>query len=62
MAWLQRAPFPQGTEVEVREVYEANDFETVVSREIIEAEERLRRKIGGKPRSVTSTIERRAVQ
>lgn len=39
--WLKRAPFAD-TEVEIRRVFETEDFAGVVSPELIEQEERLR--------------------
>jgi hypothetical protein len=40
--WLKRAPFDKGTEVEIRQVMEAEDFGDVLTPEIREQEERLR--------------------
>ena len=42
--WLKRAPF-EGTEVEVRQVFEAEDFGGEFTPELREREERLRAKI-----------------
>jgi hypothetical protein len=42
--WLKRAPF-EGTEVEIRQVFEAEDFGEAFTPELREQEERLRRKI-----------------
>ena len=40
--WLKRAPFDGGTEVEIRPVFEAEDFGAEFTRELREQEERLR--------------------
>jgi hypothetical protein len=45
--WLQRAPF-QGTEVEIRPVFEAEDFGAEFTPELREAEERLRAQVAAK--------------
>lgn len=42
VAWLERAPFDGGTEVEIRQVFELEDFGASVTPEIKEKEERLR--------------------
>jgi len=42
--WLKRAPF-EGTEVEIRQVFEAEDFGEAFTPELREQEERLRRQI-----------------
>src|SRR5215471_18029400 len=47
--WLKRAPFGGGAEVELRQVYEAEDFAPVdPTDEIRAAEERLRAQVAGK--------------
>ena len=47
--WLKRAPFDGGTEVEIRQVYEMQDFAPIdPTGELRAAEERLRAEIGGK--------------
>lgn len=43
--WLKRAPFDNGSEVEIRQVMEAEDFGDVLTPEIREQEERLRAQI-----------------
>jgi hypothetical protein len=43
--WLKRAPFDGGTEVEIRQVFEAEDFGAEFTPELREQEERLRAKI-----------------
>lgn len=40
--WLKRAPFGGGTEVEIRQVFEPEDFGPALTPELREAEERLR--------------------
>lgn len=40
--WLKRAPFDGGTEVELRQVFEADDFGAEFTPELREQEERLR--------------------
>jgi hypothetical protein len=40
--WLKRAPFDGGTEVEIRRIYEAEDFGDALSPELVEKEQRLR--------------------
>ena len=45
--WLKRAPFDQ-TEVEIRQVFEAEDFGPALTPELREAEERLRAKVAAK--------------
>src|SRR5947209_1079878 len=40
--WLKRAPFGGGTEVEIRQVFEAEDFGAEFTPELREQEERLR--------------------
>ena len=43
--WLKRAPFDGGTEIEVRPVFEAEDFGEEFTPELREQEERLRAQI-----------------
>jgi len=43
--WLKRAPFGGGTEVEIRQVFEADDFGAEFTPELREQEERLREQI-----------------
>ncbi len=43
--WLKRAPFDGGTEVELRQVFEAADFGGELTPEIKERDERLRQQI-----------------
>jgi hypothetical protein len=42
LEWLKRAPFDGGTEVEIRQVYEADDLGEAFTPELREQEERLR--------------------
>ena len=46
--WLKRAPFDAGTEVEIRQVFEAEDFGAELTPELREQEERLRKQSSGK--------------
>jgi hypothetical protein len=46
--WLKRAPFDGGTEVELRPVFEAEDFGANLTPELREQEERLRNQVSGK--------------
>ena len=43
--WLKRAPFDGGTEIELRPIYEFEEFGDVVTPEIKEQEERIRRQV-----------------
>ena len=40
--WLKRAPFDGGTEVEIRQVFEPEDFGPALTPEVREQEERMR--------------------
>ena len=44
--WLKRAPFDGGTEVEIRPLFEADDFGKELTPELRAQEERLRKQIG----------------
>src|SRR5207247_10990117 len=46
--WLKRAPFGGGTEIELRQVDESEDFGAEFTPELREQEERIRRQIGAK--------------
>src|SRR5690242_16135195 len=48
IAWLKRAPFDGGTEVELRQVFEAEDFGPQFTPELREQEERIRAQVSGK--------------
>jgi hypothetical protein len=43
--WLKRAPFDGGTEIELRPVYEVDDFGDALTPEMKEQEERTRRQV-----------------
>jgi hypothetical protein len=43
--WLKRAPFDGGTEIELRQVFEAEDFGAELTPELREQEDRLREEI-----------------
>jgi hypothetical protein len=43
--WLKRAPFSGGAEVEVRQVFEAEDFGEALTPELREAEDRMRTQV-----------------
>ena len=47
--WLKRAPFDGGTEIEIRPVFEAEDFGEEFTPELREQEERLRAQISQQP-------------
>lgn len=42
IAWLKRAPFDGGAEIEIRQIFEAEDFGTEFTPELREQEERVR--------------------
>jgi hypothetical protein len=46
--WLKRAPFDEGTEVEIRPVFEAADFGENFTPELRDQERRLSEQIAGK--------------
>jgi hypothetical protein len=46
--WLKRAPFDGGTEVEIRQVFEPEDFGANLTPELREQEERLRAQVAEK--------------
>ncbi|MEX2174371.1 MAG: YciI family protein [Pirellulaceae bacterium] len=46
LEWLRRAPFDGGTEIELRQVFEAEDFGREFTPELRKQEERLRAQIG----------------
>jgi len=46
--WLKRAPFDGGTEIEVRQVFEAEDFGPALTPELREQDERLRAQASAK--------------
>ncbi len=46
--WLKRAPFDGGTEAEIRQVFETEDFGAELTPEMRKQEERIRAKVAGK--------------
>src|SRR3954467_15152924 len=46
--WLKRAPFDGGTEIELRQIFEAEDFGANLTPELREQEERLRAQMEAK--------------
>lgn len=46
--WLKRAPFDNGAEVEIRQVFEAEDFGDALTPELREQEARLREQVAGR--------------
>jgi hypothetical protein len=46
--WLKRSPFDGGTEIEVRPIFDPEDFGANLTPELREQEERLRKQVGGK--------------
>ncbi|PYX89840.1 MAG: dehydrogenase [Acidobacteria bacterium] len=49
--WLKRAPFGGGTEVEIRQVFEAEDFGAELTPELREQEERQRAQLASRKRA-----------
>ncbi len=45
LQWLKRAPFDGGTQIELRQVFEADDFGESLTPELREAEDRMREQI-----------------
>lgn len=46
--WLKRAPFDGGAEIEIRPVFETEDFGPVMTPELAQQEERLRAQVAAK--------------
>jgi hypothetical protein len=46
--WLKKAPFEQGAEIEIRPLFEAEDFGEAFTPELREQEDRIRAKVEGK--------------
>ncbi len=46
--WLKRAPFDGGNEVEIRQIYEAEDFGAEITPQVEEQEQRLREHLAAK--------------
>ena len=51
IAWMKRAPFGGGVEIEIRQVFEAADFGPALTPELKEQEERLRTQVKEQKRS-----------
>jgi len=49
--WLKRSPFDGGTEIEIRPVFEAEDFGAEFTPELREQEERLRKQVADRKRA-----------
>ena len=49
--WLKRSPFDGGTEIEIRQVFEAEDFGAELTPELREQEERLRKQVSERKRA-----------
>ena len=48
IAWMKRAPFGEGDEIEIRQIFSADDFGEALTPELREQEERLRAQAGKK--------------
>ena len=48
VAWLKKAPFDGGTEIEIRPIFEMEDFGETMTPELREQEERLRKETEAK--------------
>jgi hypothetical protein len=48
IAWMKRAPFDGGTQIEIRQVFEAEDFGPQFTPELREAEARMRQQIAAR--------------
>lgn len=46
--WLKRAPFDGGTEIELRQIFEAEDFGDALTPELREQEDRLRAEVAAR--------------
>ncbi len=46
--WMKRAPFDGGAEIEIRQIFDAEDFGEALTPELREQEERLRAQVGKK--------------
>lgn len=49
--WLKRAPFDGGTEIEIRQIFEAEDFGAEFTPELREQEDRLRAEVAEKQKA-----------
>ena len=45
--WIKRAPFDDGVEIELRQIFESDDFGEELTPELRAAEDRMRQQIGG---------------
>ena len=45
ISWMRRAPFGEGVVLEIRQVFEADDFGTELTPELREQEERMRKQV-----------------
>ena len=48
IAWMKRAPFDPGSEIEIRQIFSAEDFGDALTPELSEQEERLRMQAAAK--------------
>jgi hypothetical protein len=48
LQWLERAPFDGGTEIEVRPIFESEDFGAELTPELRQQEDAIRQKIAGR--------------
>jgi glutathione S-transferase len=46
IAWMKRAPFDNGAEIEIRQVFETEDFGEALTPELRDQEDRLRAQVG----------------
>jgi len=46
VAWIKKAPFGGGVEIELRQIFESEDFRDALSAEMKESEDRMRMKSG----------------
>ena len=48
VAWLKKAPFDGGTEIEIRQIFESDDFGAELTPELRKQEDKIRQQIEGK--------------
>jgi hypothetical protein len=48
VAWLKKAPFDGGAEIELRQIFESEDFGAELTPELREQEDRIRQQIEGR--------------
>lgn len=46
IAWMKRAPFDNGAEIEIRQVFDTEDFGEALTPELRDQEDRLRKQVG----------------